>query len=89
LVVSAEQLCQYLTAAETKVRKVQQLRSRSLGKHSIVPGLKKRKRSKTPPEQIASVDEARYVEQEQRAAKRIKDDDSDYENTSITSASSD
>ena len=84
MVVSAEQLCQYLTAAETKVRQLG-----SLGKHSIAPGLKKRKRSETPPEQIASGDEARYVEQEQRTAKRMADDDPDYENTSIRSASSD
>jgi alkylated DNA nucleotide flippase Atl1 len=35
----------------------------SLGKHSIAPGLKKRKRSETPPEQIASGDEAKYVGQ--------------------------
>lgn len=40
LFVSAQQLCQYLAAVETKVRQLG-----SLGKHSIAPGLKKRKRS--------------------------------------------
>jgi hypothetical protein len=33
-------------------------------------------------------DEARYVEQEERAAKRIADDDPDYEDTSIKSRQS-
>lgn len=81
LVVSAQQLCQYLAAAEGKVR------LRSLGKHSIAPGIKKRKRPETPPDQITSDDEARYVEQEERVAKRIAGDDPDYENLSIKSLS--
>ncbi|KEF50867.1 uncharacterized protein A1O9_13079 [Exophiala aquamarina CBS 119918] len=76
LVVSAQQLCQCLTAAETKVHPL-----RSLGKHSIAPGIKKRKRSETPPEGMASGDEARYVEQEQRAAQRMAHGDSDCEET--------
>lgn len=50
-----------------------------LVKHSILPGVKKRKRSETPPERIASDNEARYIEQEERAAKRMADDDPDYE----------
>ncbi len=77
LVISAKQLCEYLSAAETKVEKLG-----SLGKHSIRPGLKKRKRSETPPDKIILVDEARYVKQEERAAKRLADDDPDYEDTS-------
>ena len=80
MVVSAQQLCQYLTTAETKVQQ-----AGSLGMHSIAPGVKKRKRSETPAEEIASSDEARYIEQENRAAKRMADDDSDYEDTSIKS----
>ena len=43
----------------------------SLGEHSIAPGLKKRKRSETPPNQITSGDEAGYVKQEERAAKHM------------------
>jgi hypothetical protein len=82
-VVSAQQLCQYLTAAETKVRQLG-----SLGKHSMAPGLKKRKRSETPPDHIASGDEAKYVDQEERALKRMADDDLEYENTSMISSSS-
>jgi hypothetical protein len=48
-------LCQYFTAAETKIR---QLRSGSFGEAFNYSW------SKTPPKQIASVDEARYVEQD-------------------------
>jgi hypothetical protein len=41
----------------------------------------KRKRSETPPEKITSDDEAKYVGLEERAAKRIADNDPDYDNT--------
>jgi hypothetical protein len=80
LIVPSEQLCQYLAAAESKVQQTE-----SLGKHSIGPGVRKRKRSPTPPEEITSSDEVRYVEREERAAKRMADDDPDYEGTSIRS----
>lgn len=80
LVVSSQQLCEYLNAAETMVGGME-----SLGEHSIPSRLKKRKRSETPPDQITSGDEARYVEQEERAAKRMADDDSDYKDASIKS----
>ena len=73
MVVSAEQFCKYLTMAETKVQRLESL-SRSL----IAPGLRKRKRSETPPEQITSSDEARYTEQEERVARRMEDNDPDY-----------
>ena len=53
----------------------------SLGKHSIAPGIRKRKRSETPPEEIAPSDEAKYVDDEERAAKRLTYDDPDYEDT--------
>ncbi|KAL5406973.1 hypothetical protein PMIN04_011852 [Paraphaeosphaeria minitans] len=76
LVISAQQLCKFLNAAEVNVHQRE-----SLSKDPIPHGVKKRKRSETPPEEIASGDEARYVEQEERAAKRIADDDPDYENT--------
>lgn len=52
-------------------------RSESLGEHSIGPGVKKRKRSETPPEEITSGDESRYIDQEERVAKRIADGDPD------------
>ncbi|KAF2726979.1 hypothetical protein EJ04DRAFT_539181 [Polyplosphaeria fusca] len=66
LMVSAEQLCDYLTAAE---KKVQQLGS--LGKHSIAPRVKKRKRSETPPEEITSSDEARYILRKRRGRRSV------------------
>jgi len=58
------------------------VRSESLGERSIGPGVKKRKRSETAPEEITSGDESRYIEQEERAAKRMADGDPDYEDTS-------
>ncbi|KAF2444025.1 hypothetical protein P171DRAFT_413724 [Karstenula rhodostoma CBS 690.94] len=75
--ISTRQLCEYLDAAETMVE-----RSESLGEHKLGPGVKKRKRSETPPEDINSSDEARYVEQEVRAAKRGAEDDPDYDDNS-------
>jgi len=59
--------------AETKVRRLE-----SLSVDLIAPGLRKRKRSETPPEQITSSDEARYIEQERRVARRMEDNDPDY-----------
>ena len=74
--LSTQQLCRYLAAAEDKTQG-----KRTLVKHSILPGVKKRKRSETPPERMASDDETKYVEQEERAAKRMADNDLDYKGT--------
>ncbi|KAF2729083.1 hypothetical protein EJ04DRAFT_502924 [Polyplosphaeria fusca] len=82
LAISAQQLCDFLTLAEAKVE-----RKGSLSKDSLDPGVKKRKRLETPPEEIALEDEAKYIESEQRAAKRVADADSDYENLSYKSSS--
>jgi hypothetical protein len=41
-------------------------------------GSKSTKVSRTPPEKMTSDDEEKYVGQEQRAAKRMEDDDLDY-----------
>ena len=84
ILLSTQQLCQYLAAAEDKIRG-----QRALVKHSILPGVKKRKRSETPPERLASDDEAKYAEQELKAIKRIEKDDQDYMHTSIRSSLSD
>jgi len=62
-------------------------RLESLGEHSLAPGLKKRKRSETPPDEIASSDEAIYAEQEERTAKRMLQEDSDYEGSPIQDSS--
>jgi hypothetical protein len=74
ILLSTQQLCQYLTTAEDRVRGYR------VGiKSSILPGVQKRKRSETPPERMASGDEAKYIEQEERAAKRMEDNDPNYE----------
>jgi hypothetical protein len=82
--LSTQQLCQYLAAAEEKIR-----RQKTLIKHSILPGIKKRKRSETPSEKLAYNDEAKYAEQEIRGAKRVEHDDHDYEHKSMKNSSSD
>jgi len=82
--ISGIQLCQYLAAAESKVPRAQ-----SLGKHSLAHEVKKRKRSETPPEEIRSGDEARYIEREKRAAKHTADHDNDYKDISSTKSLSD
>ncbi|KAF1346434.1 hypothetical protein EJ07DRAFT_185554 [Lizonia empirigonia] len=82
IIVSTHELCNYLSAAEDKM-----CRERSLVRHSIPAGVKKRKRSVTPPEVMVSGDEARYVKEEEREAKRAAGNDSDYENTSSRSLS--
>jgi hypothetical protein len=74
--LSTQQLCRYLAAAEDRTQG-----KRTLVKHSILPGVKKRKRSESAPERMASDDEAKYVKQEERVAKRMADNDLDYKGT--------
>ena len=73
--MSTQQLCQFLAVAEEKIQ------GRKALIRDCLPGVKKCKRSETPPEWIASDDEAWYIEQEKRAAKRVAEDDPDYEDT--------
>jgi hypothetical protein len=77
ITVSSLELCQYIATTEDKIR-----RQRALVRHTIFPGVKKRKISETPPERIACDDEAKYAEQDERAAKRTADHDPDYEDAS-------
>jgi hypothetical protein len=79
--ISGIQLCQYLDAADSKVE-------RALGERSLAKEVKRRKRSETPLEDIRAGDEARYAEQEERAAKRA-DHDMDYQEKSSTKSLSD
>jgi hypothetical protein len=72
--ITGKQLCQYLAVAESRAQ-------RALRKHSFARVVMKRKRSETPPEEMRSGDEAKYAEQEGRAAKRVADDDVDYEDS--------
>ena len=69
------QLCKYLASSESKSR-------RALGKYSFAKGIRKQKRSGTPPEDLGLCEEARYNEQEETVAKRTTDCDIDYEDTS-------
>ena len=55
--ISGQQLCQFLAAAENKAQQVP-----SFGKHLVAPGIKKRKRLETPPDEVAPGNEAQYVE---------------------------
>ena len=71
--MSSQQLCEYLDAAENRFQ-----RQKRVVKRSAPPGVKICKRSETPPETMASDDEANLVEQEQRAARRMSQDDPDY-----------
>ena len=50
-------------------------------------GIKKRKRLETPLEEITSTNEARYVEEEERAVKRIVEGDSNYKDILVKSSS--
>ncbi|PVH94120.1 hypothetical protein DM02DRAFT_661338 [Periconia macrospinosa] len=62
-----------LSAAEANNR-----RTESLSQDPVPSGVKKRKRPETPPEDSVSGDEARFIHQEERAAKRIAENDPDY-----------
>ncbi|KAF1364395.1 hypothetical protein EJ07DRAFT_100106 [Lizonia empirigonia] len=77
--ISGTQLCQYLDAADSRVKRV-------LGQQTLPKEVRKRKRLETPPEEILSSDEARYAEQEERVAKRA-DHDVDYRDESNKSLS--
>jgi hypothetical protein len=79
--IPASKLCEYLNTAESK-------EEQALGKHVFVKEVKKRKRSETPPEEMRAGDEARYAEQEERAAKRA-DREMDYWDKSSTKSLSD
>lgn len=74
LVVSAQQLCQFLSAAEIKSHQ-----KGFLGKDPIAPGVKKRKRSESPIEEVTSGDERIYINQVERVAKRMAEADPDYQ----------
>jgi hypothetical protein len=78
IIISAQQLCQYLTGAETFVHQ-QQIASRV--ECSIPPGVEMQITPESSPEQIDSDDETRYIDQERTAARRMEKDDLDYVDT--------
>lgn len=75
LTISGVQLCNYLTEAEECVK-----RWKSLDETGLPLVVKKRPRSSSPPEELASEDEIKFAEQEARAAQRAAHDDDDYAN---------
>ncbi|KAF2731036.1 hypothetical protein EJ04DRAFT_536892 [Polyplosphaeria fusca] len=77
LAISAQQLCEFLGTAEARAK-----RWGSLGKDSLGVGVRKRRGSETPPEEIALEDGAKYIHDEERAAKRVAEADDHYENIS-------
>lgn len=76
ITISTRQLCEFLDTAEAKIYERE-----SLSQDLIPFGVKKRKRPETPPEEMVSGDEARFVQLEERAAKRTAKDDPDYVNS--------
>lgn len=73
ITIPAAQLCQYLETAERESKKEQ-----PKCKASLPVDTKKRCRSATPPEQIATDDEAEYVEEEERAEEQAARGDFEF-----------
>ncbi|KAL5116038.1 hypothetical protein ACEQ8H_006049 [Pleosporales sp. CAS-2024a] len=73
VVVSTHELCQHLEVAEANIK-----RQDALLEDHIPHGLKMRRRSMTPGEEVTSSDEAEYVAQAEKAMKRVADEDPDY-----------
>ncbi|KAK4981952.1 hypothetical protein LTR66_009577 [Elasticomyces elasticus] len=79
IIISSQQLCVYLADAE---RSLEGWRRSHSSRHTVRPGAVKRPRSETPPARITSDDEARYIEGEERTAKRTALGDRDHEPSS-------
>jgi hypothetical protein len=82
--ISSQNLCTYLDKAEA----LNSIRKHKNGVETPAPAnLKKRKREKTPPEELESEDETKFQEEE-RASKRAMRDDSDYSAGSMSESDS-
>jgi hypothetical protein len=68
-------LYELLTRAEAEAKKVRELAGKKI---HLKPGARKRRRMKTPLEELESEDERRFVKEEERAAKRVAGEDGDY-----------
>ncbi|KAH8724189.1 hypothetical protein GQ44DRAFT_709277 [Phaeosphaeriaceae sp. PMI808] len=77
--ISAEQLFSFLEQGEGLARRLKQ--GEGLVR-SDKPWIKKRYRDNTPPEELDSDREGRFVEDEERAAKKVMIDDSSYKASS-------
>ena len=73
--IDSATLCRFLDEAEQMDQKAKQKQG---AVQHLVPGAKKRRREKTPTEDINSDDERRYTDIEQRVQERELADDSPY-----------
>ena len=73
LAIFTQRLCEILRAEEVNIR-----RTESLSQDPVPSSVKKRKRSETPPENLVSSDEAKFVHLEKRTAKRIAENNPNY-----------
>lgn len=76
ITLSTQELCQYLTDAEDRLQVVQ--KQKALSDHSDLSDITDDYGPQIPAEEIAADDEAKYIEQEERAAERMRMDDPDY-----------
>jgi hypothetical protein len=84
--ISSQNLCAYLDVAEA----LNLTRNHEGGVETPVrANLKKRKREKTPPEELEPEREARFRKEEERVAKRIMRDDPDYSASSVSGSDPD
>jgi hypothetical protein len=74
--ISGQQLCQFLAAAEEIVQKAKIVKGRLLP-----PGIRKRRRSDTPPDKVTLSDQAKEEEHERKVARRIEAQDPDYKDS--------
>ncbi|KAH9873080.1 hypothetical protein J1614_005477 [Plenodomus biglobosus] len=77
-----------LSKLHQSVHAVESRVERAIGKHTFTKEVKKRKRSELCPEEIRTGDEARYAEEEERAAKHA-DYDMNYQGKSSSKSLSD
>jgi hypothetical protein len=78
--LSSETLCHYLEVAEARTKA-----KRGGLQDSPEPGVRKRRRSSTPPEELVSDDEATFRVQEEHTANKAELDDLSYKASSMSS----
>lgn len=73
MVISTQQLCEFLDLAEARMSVLKSFSSRP-----PTSQIQREWGSEPPPEELTLSDEARYVEDEKKVAKTIEDSDPDY-----------
>ena len=82
--IPARELCEFLNRAE---RWFERQKSGTLSKPTVIPGLKKRKRSPTPAEEMRPDNEVRFVEREEKVRRRVSREDPDWEGSKSNTSS--